>query len=83
MKAYSITPKGQVTIPVEIREKLKLKPGDRVQYEDTPKGILLKPVKWNVLHDFGFLKDRKKQGKDLEAIRHEVRERIAKKARSE
>ena len=26
MKAYTITPKGQVTIPAEVREKLKLYP---------------------------------------------------------
>ena len=27
MKAYTITPKGQVTIPAEIRDKLKLLSG--------------------------------------------------------
>jgi AbrB family looped-hinge helix DNA binding protein len=83
MKAYSITPKGQVTIPVEIREKPKLSPGDRVQYENTPKGILLKPVKWNMLNDFAFLKDRKESGKSLDAVRHEVRKKIAEKEKSE
>jgi len=34
MKAYTITPKGQVTIPAEIRAKMKLKPGDKIIYED-------------------------------------------------
>jgi AbrB family looped-hinge helix DNA binding protein len=38
MKAYTITPKGQVTIPAEIREKMKLKPGDKITYEDIKKG---------------------------------------------
>jgi len=33
MKAYTITPKGQVTIPAEIREKLKLYLGDKITYE--------------------------------------------------
>ena len=45
MKAYTITPKGQVTIPAEIREKLKLYPGDKITYEDTAAGIMIKPAK--------------------------------------
>ena len=34
MKVYTITPKGQVTIPTEVREKLKLQPGDKITYVD-------------------------------------------------
>jgi len=80
MKAYSITPKGQVTIPFEIREKLKLKPGDKVIYQNTKNGIMLKPVKRNMLSDFGFLKTRQKPGVDLEAIRESIRVKMAKRA---
>ena len=40
MKVYTITPKGQVTIPTEVREKLKLQPGDKITYVDTTAGIL-------------------------------------------
>jgi antitoxin PrlF len=80
MKSYSITPKGQVTIPVEIREKLKLKPGDRIIYENSQNGVFLKPAKRNMLADFGFLKDTKKPKKDLDVIRKVVREKMAKSA---
>jgi len=46
MKSYTITPKGrQVAIPAEIREKLKLYPGDKITYEDTAAGIMIKPAK--------------------------------------
>ncbi len=45
MKAYAITPKGQVTIPVSLREELNLKPGDRIIYEKSSGGILMKPAK--------------------------------------
>ena len=31
--------KGQVTIPKEIREKLNIKPGDRVVFVDTEGGV--------------------------------------------
>ena len=77
MKAYTITPKGQVTIPAEIREKLKLYPGDKITYEDTSVGVLIKPAKKDMLADFGFLKERG-HSKDLEEIRKSVRKKIAK-----
>jgi len=78
MKAYTITPKGQVTIPAEIREKLKLYPGDKITYEDTAAGILLKPAKKDMMDDFGFLKERK-SSEELEEIRNSVRKKIADK----
>ena len=76
MKAYTITPKGQVTIPVEIRVKMKLKPGDRITYEDTSAGIVLKPAQEDMISDFGFLKGRRKPA-DLEKVRKSVRKKIA------
>jgi AbrB family looped-hinge helix DNA binding protein len=78
MKAYTITPKGQVTIPSEIREKLKLQPGDKVTYQDTAAGILLKPAKKDMIDDFGFLKGRREPA-ELDTIRKAVRKKIADK----
>lgn len=36
--------KGQVTIPLEIRQKLNLKKGDLVTFIETPEGVLIRPV---------------------------------------
>lgn len=36
--------KGQVTIPREIRQKLKLKKGDLVTFVETENGVLIKPA---------------------------------------
>ena len=36
--------KGQVTIPKEIRKKLKVKPGDLVVFVETEAGVLVKPA---------------------------------------
>jgi AbrB family looped-hinge helix DNA binding protein len=36
--------KGQVTIPKEIREKLKVQPGDLVVFVETEDGVLVKPA---------------------------------------
>ncbi len=77
MKAYAITPKGQVTIPVSIREDLNLKPGDKILYTKTPDGILLKPAKRNMLHDYGFLKGNTKHKSDIESIRKTLRKKVA------
>lgn len=36
--------KGQVTIPLEIRQKLKLKKGDLVTFVETENGVVIKPA---------------------------------------
>ena len=79
MKAYAITPKGQVTIPVSLREELNLKPGDKVIYEKSSGGILMKPAKRNMLDDFGFLKNIDAQKIQMTDIRKAIRNKIAQK----
>jgi antitoxin MazE len=36
--------KGQVTIPSQIRKKLKLKRGDLVMFEETEVGVVIRPA---------------------------------------
>ena len=36
--------KGQVTIPAQIRKRLKLKKGDLVIFEETEAGVMIKPA---------------------------------------
>ena len=44
MATAAVTSKGQITIPVEVRKKLGLKPGDRVRFIEGEKGeYVLKP----------------------------------------
>jgi antitoxin PrlF len=43
LKLSRIQKKGQVTIPIEIREKLGLKEGDLVAFFETGNGILISP----------------------------------------
>lgn len=40
MSAATITSKGQTTIPKDIREKLGLKPGDRIHFVSLPDGTV-------------------------------------------
>ena len=40
-----VSTKGQVTLPVEARRKLGIKPGDAVEFEVTEGAIVVKPAK--------------------------------------
>ncbi|MEM2998993.1 MAG: AbrB/MazE/SpoVT family DNA-binding domain-containing protein [Candidatus Bathyarchaeia archaeon] len=40
-----VTSKGPTTIPVELRKKYNIERRTRLEFVDTPEGILLKPVK--------------------------------------
>jgi len=42
--SYTVTEKGTVTIPAEIRKKYKLRKGSRVEFVETDEGVLLVPV---------------------------------------
>ena len=45
MPTATLTSKGQMTIPKEIRDKLELKPGDRVELSVLPDGrVLMTPT---------------------------------------
>lgn len=48
--ATTITTKGQVTIPKEIREELGLQPGDKVIFRKEGDNVVLKPA--STLLDF-------------------------------
>ena len=49
----SVTQKGQVTIPQEIRIKLGIKPGDRVSFAIKGEDVTLKPVASTLLAAYG------------------------------
>jgi AbrB family looped-hinge helix DNA binding protein len=42
--SYTITEKGTVTIPAEIRKKYRLKKGTRVEFIETSEGVMIVPV---------------------------------------
>ena len=57
MLSTKITRKGQITIPVEIRNELDLREGDVLVVERTESGILLKNQRWLAESTAGILKD--------------------------
>jgi AbrB family looped-hinge helix DNA binding protein len=56
MPEATITSKGQITIPKAVREALKLKPGDRIDFIQDEQGqIILTPIKTSVDEMYGIL----------------------------
>lgn len=59
MATAAVTSKGQITIPIEVRKKLGLKPGDRVLFEESESGeIVLKPKTGSIMDLRGVFKWR-------------------------
>lgn len=62
MPEAKITSKGQVTIPKEIREKLRLKTGDRVLFwVDDEGGVHLSAHNRSILDHIGFMKGKSRR----------------------
>ena len=54
MATAALTSKGQITIPVEVRRKLGLKPGDRVRFVEGENGeFILKPKNRSIMDLYG------------------------------
>lgn len=51
MPSATLTSKGQITLPASIRERLRLVPGSKVEFEEQPDGDILVKRKANDLRD--------------------------------
>jgi AbrB family looped-hinge helix DNA binding protein len=73
---YTITEKGTVSIPSNIRNKYGLRRGAKVEFIDTEEGIVIVPVT-PIRALFGADKTRKKLVRDMVREIHEERRREA------
>ena len=74
-KLSKVQAKGQITIPVEIRQKLGLEKGDVVAFVETERGVLISPqevVAMEALEQIG--EALKEQGISLEEMIESSRE---------
>ena len=78
----TITAKGQVTIPAEIRRILGLKPGDKVAFTLNQGEVRLEPSSSALKAGFGAVNPRKKP-EDFKELRAKAREWVAQKAEEE
>ncbi len=62
-KISTVTRKGQVTIPQEVREKLGIKYGEKVEFATNDNGeVVLKAVKTDLAEIYGALENHKPVG---------------------
>lgn len=80
MKASTVTVKGQVTIPREIRHRLGVKPGDRVRFRELENGVVIERQDNRIDAPFGAFKA--KQGATLAQIATQTRKGWTRRARS-
>jgi len=78
----TITAKGQVTIPAEIRKALGLKPGDKVAFTLNQGEVKLEPSPSALRDGFGAVRPRRKP-EDFTELRGKAREWVAQKAEEE
>lgn len=66
MAASKLTSKGQITIPKKVRERLGVKPGDRLQFKDFEgKYVIEKKVEKSPFDRYvGYLKEKRGIGSD-------------------
>jgi AbrB family looped-hinge helix DNA binding protein len=77
-----LTQKGQVTIPVEIRSRLGLKPRDMVCFEIEGDEVKLKPARSKLLEGYGAVSPRKRS-ENWKRVRAEIEEAVAEEVRKE
>jgi AbrB family looped-hinge helix DNA binding protein len=73
MAIATITSKGQVTIPKDIREELLLNSGDQLDFSITPQGeLLVKPMTRSVSDVVGRLHRPKQAPVSIEAMNQAI-----------
>jgi AbrB family looped-hinge helix DNA binding protein len=78
MIATTITKKGQVTIPKQIRDALGLKERDKMIFTLKGEGIFLRPLHGNILDLRGTVPP-KVRPEEFEKVRREVKGELGKK----
>jgi antitoxin PrlF len=79
----TITTKGQVTIPAEVRKALGLKPRDKVAFVFDQGEVKIEPSSSTLRHGFGAIRPRKKpehfrqlRGKAQKWLAHKSEEKL-------
>jgi len=82
MRCATITSKGQITIPKEVRDSLNISAGDKVDFFLTGDGeAILRPVTRSVDEAFGILSHRAMKKVETENMDEELRKGFRRKHR--
>ena len=76
MPIATITSKGQVTIPKDVRERLHLKAGDQVDFEVAQDGVVrMTAVDCDIRQLRGILRKRGRRAVSLEEMERAIQQR--------
>jgi AbrB family looped-hinge helix DNA binding protein len=76
MASSTVTSKGQTTIPKEIRDHLKLKPGNRIDFVIEADGrVVLRPAQYDIRELHGLLRRPGQKRVTVEEMNRAVRDR--------
>lgn len=75
MPTSTVTSKGQITIPRDVREQLRLKAGDRVDFDVSSDGsVRMTAVEADIRQLKGLLKKRGRRAVTLEEMDQAIRQ---------
>lgn len=77
MSITTTTSKGQITIPKEIRDKLGLKPGVKIDIYPTTNGFIGKPQRKSRIMDFAGSLKHLDDGRPFKEIREQAQKAAA------
>ena len=77
MPTATLTSKGQTTIPQEVRERLKLRAGDQVEFILKDEYAILRPATLDVADLKGFLHKKGMKAASVEQMKEAIRKRGA------
>jgi AbrB family looped-hinge helix DNA binding protein len=77
----TITSKGQVTIPIDIRNSLNLDAGDKIEFIVTKEGeAVLRLLSKKVDDVFGILRNPKQKMVSIDEMNHAIKNRLKHKS---
>ncbi len=74
MTEATLTSKGQITIPKRIRDAMGLSAGDRVDFVDAEKGVLMVPAKRDLMALRGMFRGRRSKPATIAQINDAIEE---------
>ena len=78
----ALTQKSQITLPKQVREILKVKPGDQVSFEIEGREIKIIPIPSSSEENFGKVRPKRKP-ENFKKIRKEFRKKAGKEVINE
>jgi antitoxin PrlF len=73
MPTSTLTSKGQITLPKEIRDQLHLKAGSKINFITDPSGqVLLKPLNGDFRQLRGIVKSKRKRPVSIEEMNEAI-----------